>query len=443
MNGIRRANAAYTESQKNYRKPITDADRYYIYTHDTIINKAVNKKSKNLFHKWFDIDSPIDGIDVPEAVENKISTFNKETNLKRVLMQNAQNMFVQGNGYLELITIDQSNIEDELPKNSELIDVCNIDPRTIKPKLVSNAEAKKIAGSKQTIIEDVLYYVQVVARNKLQLVHPSRIIHTVQYTYGDSVWGISPVDVAYRVAQSKINSDWALGEILYRFGKPFPAVTIDDATDKEIEEVFSAIGGMNPRTGFAGDSRYHFALLNPEVIRPKEFMDNFYINLAAAFEMPLMVLIGVQKGALTGSETDLTDYYNDLECMQEIIYSPVLNRIYTQLLGSWDYELFWNTLYVDKKAEAEIQKLNAETLKLLYFDMGIVDDVTARQMAREMGINIPEENTLPVEEPMDIPVVEIREPTEGELNYAKHVHDYGKKELIEQDKRVKNAKRSK
>ena len=454
--GMRRAYSNYMEGQKQTSKNLSDDDKLYIYTHDPITWKGINKKSRNLFNKWFEVDSPIDGEDIPEPIETRVQEFNQNSSLKRKMMQNCVNMLVQGNGYLELQCLEPEDIglETELSPQAELIDIAVIDPRTIKQDRVKNEQADKI-NNIQTPLPDVEYFVQRQGRGKPNLlVHPSRIIHTSIYNFGDSSYGISPIEVAFKVANSKINSDWALGEILFRFGKPFLVCNIEDGTDEDIEEVFSALGKLNPKTGFAGTNKYKFQILNPSgVIHPKEFVDAFYTNLACALEMPLMILLGVQKGAVTGSEVDLSDYYNDLASIQETVMTPVLNRIYTQLFGVWDYEVFWNIIFVDEKTKAEQTKIYAEVIKILYSDSGIIDDITARQMCREWDIPIPEEHELDiVEEPIgNIPIVEIeppfeeakiRKPTQEELEFAERMRSLGEKELVEQEKRLKQNHKS-
>jgi len=453
IQGMQRATQSYRESQKQWGKQINAEDCLNVYRKETLVFKGINKKSRNLFRKWCEADSPIDGETIPDNILDKVKEFDKKSKIVSKFITDYKNMCIFKDSFIELATIE--NIEPngvglEKPIGKGLENIYNIDPRSMERYTVKNEEAKKI-NNIQTPIEDVEYYIQKQGRGKPRLlIHPSRIIHNTEFTLADGDFGVTcPIEVAYRVATSKYNADWALGEILWRFGKPFPVVNIDKGSSKEIEEVFSALGKLSPKSGFVGDERYHFGILTPSgVVQPAEFMESFYIGLAAALEMPLMMLIGVQKGQLTGSEQDRADYYEDLMCIRENLYTPALNRIYSQLLGSWDYQIYWNPDYVDEKSESEIRKNNAETLKILYFDMGIIDDVTARQMARELDINVPEEEKLPVEEePLEeepeiqpeLPFaktrnVEIRKPTKEELAIAEKQRELGRRILEEQDK---------
>jgi hypothetical protein len=61
--------------------------------------------------------------------------------------------------------------------------------------------------------------------------------------------------------------------------------------------------------------------------------------------------------------------------------------------GVWQDEIFWNPIFVDEKSDSEIFKVKADTLKVLYNDAGLVTDVEARQIARNWGFSIPEDDT--------------------------------------------------
>jgi len=393
----------------------------------------------------------LDGVDVPEHVEQMIINWNKTENLKKKLTQHYINQLVFGRAYLELSTMEVvgehgEGLEKPLRTMNNTLHVHNIDPRVVQLNTVRNKEAQKI-NRYQKPLEDVDYFVVRDGKN-MMLVHPSRILMTSEWTAGDSI-PVGVIDVAYNLIESAVNSDRSLGEILYRFGHPFPVAIIEDASDDELDAVQTAFGKINSSTGFVGDDRYSFDLLNPGAVNPKEYAEYFYIGLACALNMPVMVLLGVQKGAVTGSEIDLSDYYNDLHSIQETLFTPMLNTIYKTLLGSWEYEIYWNPIYVNEESESKIRKTNMEALKLLYFDMGIIDDVTARQIAREWNIPIPEEHLLETSEtpPPDEEEkeggenrsVEIRKPTEMELRWAEYYRRLGEKELVEQEKRLKDA----
>ncbi len=437
----------YTQYTKERFKPLTDNLRLLCFNRDPRIRKGIIKKCTNLFSRWFKVDSPIDGVDVPDSIEQKITSWNKTEQLKKKLTQHYINQLVFGRAYLELSTVEiigehGEGLEKPFKTINNTLHVYNVDPRVIQLNTVKNKEAQSV-NRYQKPLPDTDYFVMRDGKKQM-LVHPSRILMTSEWTAGDST-PVGVIDVAYNLIESSVNSDRSLGEILYRFGHPFPTAIVKDASDEELDAVQTAFGKIGSSTGFVGDDRYTFNLLNPSAVNPKEFAEYFYIGLACALNMPVMVLLGVQKGAVTGSEIDLSDYYNDLHSIQETLFTPMLNTIYKTLLGSWDYEIFWNPIFVNEESESKIRKTNMEALKLLYFDMGIIDDVTARQIAREWGIPIPEEYQLETEEtPMEeeqSKTVEIRKPTKWELEWAEYYKRLGEKELIEQEKRLENAKK--
>lgn len=400
---------------KHYRTVLTNSQKRDIYRIEPILFKGINKKARDLFSEWFDIDSPIDGVDVPENIEQKIKQFNREINLKQKLMQSYVHAQVYGNAYLELVTTDNGEAREPLKKTAELVDVINIDPETITKIVEKNGEH---------------FFIQTIGGIE-HAIHESRIIHIKPYILGDDDFGLSVVEVAYIIAQSKLNTDKAAGEIPYRFSHPFPIINIDNAAQKEIDDAVKVLQKINPKTGFVGSDRYHFDMLNPDAIDLTPFANWFYINLAAALQMPLMILIGVQKGAVTGSEVDLREYYNDIKSIQETIYTPVLDRIYKQLIGdAWKYEIYWRPIYVNQKEESEIRLNHMKSLEILYLKCGIISDDEARQIAREWDIPIPED-VENIEQPGNIEekkIPAIRQPTTQEFQISKMILEQARRE---------------
>ncbi|GAH10724.1 unnamed protein product, partial [marine sediment metagenome] len=171
--------------------------------------------------------------------------------------------------------------------------------------------------------------------------HNSRVIHIPWAKLGTMMFGRGVIEIGIRTMLAKIGLDWALGEVMYRYGKPFVVINIEEASKKELKKAYEILQNLNPNTGFAGTERHKFQMMNPQAINPEPFVKFYHINQARALEMPYMVFIGVQKGQVSGSEVDFSDWYQTLHSKQEIKFSAPIHTINNFFLkGNWDGEIF-------------------------------------------------------------------------------------------------------
>lgn len=384
---------------------LTPEAQTFIFMREPLINKGIRKKARDIFREWHDI-VPISD-DIPEEEIDKarriIEEFNQKAQTKAKLMQATVAAMVYGDGFLEVSYKEDDSLsaEDEPPEGAEPDNLY-----LIKSSTITKVEYDEY--------HEPLYWIQGKGSDERKI-HRDRLIHICVDPRPDSVFGVSKIDLAYKVLLSKMNADEAHGEILWRFGKGFiiiqaPGMTPDE--QKVIEEAITK--KLSPKSIFVGDSSYKVDVKNPSTIDPEPFNDYFYTNIAAALEMPKAILLGVQAGAVTGSEVNLKEYYNDIRNIQETIFTPILTWLYKRLLEShgleWKYRIKWNPLFVDEKSEAEILDRRASAIDKLYGRNGIITEDEARRMA-EQGI-IP----LPPLEPE--PEVEEEEKDKGWYNLS-------------------------
>ncbi|GAH14260.1 unnamed protein product, partial [marine sediment metagenome] len=98
--------------------------------------------------------------------------------------------------------------------------------------------------------------------------------------------------------------------------------------------------------------------------------------------MPTHMLTGVVVGRSSGAETGYSDYYRDVSDDQDLIYTPLIRKLYGQLLAAHErefaYNIIWNQIYIDEKAEAEIDDIRSQSAERLKA-AGIIDNKEARQ----------------------------------------------------------------
>ncbi|MBC7128402.1 MAG: DUF1073 domain-containing protein [Thermoplasmatales archaeon] len=373
LNIFRKKEAGFLKKRKEFKKTISTATNYFstiqkegisdrdkelAFRRDPLIFKGITKKAEDIFREGWDIIKAVEETDADKEIRKKIYDFNQRTNLKEKLKLLAINTLIYGDGFLEL---------DDGGDNPEM----ELEEGGLKNIHIIYPPAMKLRINKSGDVEAYEYDYNGIHIN----FHPTRIIHCKFYTYGEGHYGVSVIEVAYNNLLAKMNADVAVGEILYMTGKPFPILKKNTtATEQEMEDAENIIKNLNPRSGIVLDGDWNFDLKSPSVINTYPFNENFYINLAAALRMPHMILLGVQKGTVTGSEVDLADYYKDIKNLQEIIFTPILKRIYKAYLSNFDFNIWWLPLFTNEREEAEIFEIKCRCARILW-EIGYPSDL--------------------------------------------------------------------
>ena len=411
-----------TTPKDSYKPTIlTPEAQTFIFMREPLINKGIRKKARDIFREWHDIVPISDDVSDDEIKEARriIEEFNQKAQTKAKLMQATISAMVYGDGFLEISYKEDESLkaEDEPPEGAE--------PDNLY--LVKSSTIKRVEFDEYG---EPLYWIQTQAGKDVKI-HRDRIIHVCIDPRPDSIFGVSKIDLAYKILISKMNADEAHGEILWRFGKGFiiiqaPGMTVDE--QKAIEQAITK--KLSPKSIFVGDDSYKVDVKNPATIDPEPFDDYFYTNIAAALEMPKAILLGVQAGAVTGSEINLKEYYNDIKNIQETIFTPILTNLYRKLLESkgleWKYRIKWNEMFIDEKSEAEILDRRASAVDKLYGRCGIINEDEARRIVEQGIIPLP---SLEPEEEKEEERAEIKPMEEKHYNAIERLSEMEKKRI--------------
>lgn len=355
-----------------------------LFFFEPISQGGIEKTSGRLFGNWFYMDDPTQDQTIDAKKNQELMKFHRDINLDSKLALMNNDVMAYGNGYLELEAERgiQNSKEPLLPETG-IKNVHNVDPKMIKEKIVP---IDKQLGT--------FYYVHQGKFGEEYYIHNTRLIHKTWSTLGTMRFGKGIYDIAIRTMLAKIGMDWSIGEVMYRYGKPFLVLTTDGATRNDMKKANKILQKINPKTGFFGSDKHHFDMLNPTLTNPTPFAEYYYYNISAACRMPHMELLGAQSGKLTGSEVDKTGWNQTLQNIQKFKYSSVVHTINNYFLkGNWFEEIYWNEIFVDQKMKAEIDKLRTETAKIMQYDMGVMLDSEARQWFRDNGVPFPKDDT--------------------------------------------------
>ena len=420
-----------------------------IATSEPLFFKAMNKKNKDTFRNGFVIKAKEPGDTVDDKILRLIDDFNYRTFILSKLEKAGKCSNIYGTGFLERTFIEKNaSVDSPVDKNSKPLGIIPLNSEFI-------TSIKKHPDKK----DGIDYFVYSENPSKTIYIHPDRIIDLSIDKLPHSPFGISKVEVLANILKSKMGADVSSGQILAWFSHGIIDTTIN-GMQPEQEKAMIALYKQHPDY-YVHDEDYELKVHNPTSIDPYPFFEYFYANIAAAFEMPTHILIGQQIGNVTGSEIGVSDYYHDIENIQNLVVTPILVDIYTQLLESygyeWDFLIDWNPIFVDELSEAKI--LQTRTYSATQnFNSGIIDLSEARHILNEGVTDLdidkeiePPENDVP-SEPISDPNIEpqptTKKPTvkqtwtplnDEQMRMIEAEKERGRIELIEQELRLREA----
>lgn len=412
---------------------------------EPMILKGILKKNKDTVRNWILIKPLKDTGKVPQTDLDIFHEFDVRTNFPHKLEVAGVCSNIYGNGYIERTFIEKNTTsESPVERNAEPLGL-----NMLNAENINEFDLKDKKGTQK-------YYIYKDGIKK-KYIHPDRIIDVATDWLPFSHFGISKIQVASNILKSKMDADVTTGEILNWFGHGIPALTIQNMTEEQKKAAITYFK-QHPDY-FVFDQDYTLEIANPQRIDPKNFYEYFYVNIACTMEMPTHMLTGVQPGEVTGSEIGISDYYHDIENIQKTVFTPIIEDVYSQLLRSkgrkWNYKISWNPIFVDELSEAKI--IEKRTLVAVQGKVnGIIDVSEARRIMND-GLTyldpdkeIKKDDTdkpapfLPNVEPnkpKEKPKMEWSPLTPVQKEMIERERELGAKEIIEQEKRVKKAKK--
>ncbi|RLG44653.1 MAG: hypothetical protein DRN81_03995 [Thermoproteota archaeon] len=329
---------------------LSPSKRRELANQSPIFMKGVRKKSMDSIRAWFDIEA--DNKSTPiQADINALRSFEKRCNYKKLFAQAIKDAHIYGDGFILLgFSNDKGmSLQMQPASNAEPITAMVISPEKI-------TEVKYMSDKNKNMD---LYHFVYRDGMKEKFIHPDRIQHIIVEEDSTSKLGLSKVDLLRNTIKSKKNVDIAVGRILAWFSHGLLDIKAKDLTDSELKEL-TKVAAEHPTSWVHDEDDFEIDVINPDQLQPKDYMDFIVLNIASCLNMPVHVLTGIQVGKVTGAEIGFADYYKDILDMQELIYTPLIEDLYSRIIKArgrvWKYSLKWNTVYVDEIGEANIME---------------------------------------------------------------------------------------
>jgi hypothetical protein len=375
---------------------------------EPMIYKAIQKKNLDTVRNWFVLKSS-DGSDkVSDKVLKIIKNFDKRVQFPYKLFTAGVSANIYGTGFLERTFVEPDGLSIESNINEKYMPL-NLIP--LNSESIGNKKPKSEKG-------DISYWVKGSGANEV-FMHPNRIIDIATDRLPFSSFGISKIHILRNILNSKMEGDVAAGDTLGWASHGIVDTTITGMQDDQEREMLNLY--KQQPSAYVHDEDYEINVHNPEAINPKPFYDYFYTNIAAVMIMPTHMLTGAELGNVTGSEVGFGAYVHDVENIQKVIYTPIIEKIYRQLLKSqkleWKYDIVWNPIFVDELSEGKILQVRSYSA-VNSKNAGIIDEVEARRILNNGVVDLdvnkvpePKEPVVPVDQPNVEPQPPTKSPT--------------------------------
>lgn len=165
-------------------------------------------------------------------------------------------------------------------------------------------------------------------RDKVKFIHRNRVRHYVenpevdadlgQNTYG-TYEGDSILVSSYHILKGIKKGNWSLMQTIFRYAAKLYHVALpEDADEDDWENANDQLQNLNAKGEVITPHGYEMDDFQTDgQLEPEEYFDTLFKQVCASNEMTKSVLFGTQSGTVSGSETDIKNYFNKVERMRQ------------------------------------------------------------------------------------------------------------------------------
>jgi len=350
------------------RRTYSESDS--LYYSNGFFQNIVDDPAQDATREWFEIETDLDTEDrnISRMIQNRLS----ELGFQKVLKETLRDSRRHQKGGLAFIGVKGSTIQNDysnpIPYGSKIDYINVIDNKDSVDFQVDN----RVDPTKKDY-------------NKIQYringgdVDESRIIHIYDDFQYDYLQGQTVLDIAYDAVIAQDSALWSVSKLVTDMvtkvfkSDDFVGLPVKDKTEllckmKHYMETNGAIG-------IASTEEFDKMVYNVTGI--KEIFEFIFDNLSGMTGIPKNVLLGKAYGVVTAGEYDTLNYYAMVGTIQELVLTPVVERIIDMIIqerdtelyfsmndeerATIDYEIVWNTLWrLDPVSQADADLKGAQ-----------------------------------------------------------------------------------
>lgn len=163
---------------------------------------------------------------------------------------------------------------------------------------------------------------------QVDFIHANRIFH---YTWNPEVdgdldektlgeWeGDSVLVSVYHLLRGMKKGNWSIMQTLFRYAAKLYHVALpEDADEDDQEEAQKQLQNLNAKGEVITPHGYEMEDFQTDgQLQPREYFDVIFDQICASLEMTKSVLFGTQTGVVSGSETDIKNYFNQVQRLRQ------------------------------------------------------------------------------------------------------------------------------
>lgn len=166
------------------------------------------------------------------------------------------------------------------------------------------------------------------AYERVKFYHRNRFEHHVTNTMVDGdlddpslgQWeGDSELVSIYHLLRGLKRGNWAIMNTIFRYAAKMYHVELpEDANDDDWDEANENLQNLNAKSELITPNGYEIQDFQTDgQLQPEEYFNVIFEQVCASTEMTKSVLFGTQTGTVSGSETDIKNYFNKVERMRQ------------------------------------------------------------------------------------------------------------------------------
>ena len=314
---------------QGYNQNVTIDKLNTLYLRQGFCYRIVNKRSGDLFDAGFKIVNN-------DPLGKEITTLFNDIDFMSEMKQAQKYAYLHGVGFLLLGWRDSAELDEE-PQNVTGIDYAiPVSMNKVKKAILDENKDSDTYGD--------IIALEISDKGQKSLYQSKRIHYkrflTITYdAFDNNPLGYSQVTPAYNYLETLENLLWSVGQAYYRYGSPLHFLKVAGATTEKLEEFDKKLPDINALTRLLGNEKYTLETHQQSPADPKPFFDITLTACCATLGIPKQIVEGTSAGVLTGSETNLRDYYSDLAQEQVLVIEDKVREFIT---SCQDYNIFKN-----------------------------------------------------------------------------------------------------
>lgn len=340
--------ATYSNINPGYRTKVLDRGQIYELFHDNhIANLVVTKPAEDMTRNGWEFAS--DNEDLDTIINKKLKDLNAQT----VFAEFMRDRLLWGDAFIALGIIDKGSSDSSQPVGNTVVDVDYIncfDPRMadsiyvqqfpFNPDFGKESSIRVTAGETNSLPGTEFQSSTSVSR----IYDSSRYMHiSFNRPYNEDL-GRSVYETIFEALKLADVTNWSAGQILRDLTfKTYKSPSVDTA-------VASSAGsnGVNKLMQLRSLMNMQFSTEALALIGNSDSVDKqgtqlsgvgdlisfMWDDISAATHIPKTVLLGQQSGKVSGTQTDVQNYYSYIKAQQETILRPYLERLIRLLIQS-------------------------------------------------------------------------------------------------------------